>query len=252
MKKILLTLIAVAAVFVACDKDALDQDVTNINVLEQAEEIGATVDSDKITIEDAMNFLNSIEGTPSKRSSSVTGKTGPAGSNFIHVALFDHNSSPYAVLSSEDGTEVCFGNLANFHSSILYVLDESASILNVEIEHADGTITNEAPASLSPALLARFQGASHFGGSLDQLIVNTNSDRNSATTGSVPAANLFDFSCTTTPSVDDYFDFSAAPFPLQGTLATKKSTAPAALANYAGTSRESMEATLMTAIQAVQ
>ena len=78
MKKILLTLFAVAAVVIACDKDALDQDVNNINVLEQAEEIGASVEADLSIVKGILrnlDFTGDLQETPAPKGGASTART---------------------------------------------------------------------------------------------------------------------------------------------------------------------------------
>ena len=78
MKKILLTLFAVAAIFVACDKDGLEGDISNVNVLEQAEEINATVDISEV--KDILNGLG-FSGELQDRVSTEKGSASTARTN---------------------------------------------------------------------------------------------------------------------------------------------------------------------------
>ena len=236
MKKLLLTLFAVAAI-VACQKDDTSVDVATPE-LSNVEIAGV---EDSYTIDDALELLNSVGKNVEMEPS--TSKVGAAGSNFLHIVLFDHNSAPLAALSSEDGTELCFDGLTGFQMSILYTLDEANSQLIVEMEAPDGTITNADPTNLSATLLARFQGASFFGGSLDQLIVNTNSDRTAAAAGSVPSGGLFNFGCGI--DATQYYEVVPAPFPLSGFLARiTDSSFDGSSLNYAASSREAVEAAI--------
>lgn len=246
MKKVFLSLLAfVAITIVACDKDFDDADTIAVDV----EDIGATVENEKYSIDDALSLLNSVSKSV-EMDVAETSKVGPTGSNFLHIVLFTHESAPLAALSSEQGTELCFGNLDGFHASILYVLDETNSRLNIEIENADSSITTQT-VNLSANLLTRYQGPLFFGGSLDQLIVNTNAARDGTASGSVPSIGLFNFGCTAA-SVSSFYTITPAPFPLNGFLATMVDNYATMTGWPGGTSANYAATTTPTLIQAIE
>ena len=105
MKKILLTLFAVAAVFVACDKDGLDQEITNINVVEQAEEINASVEID----ESIMQGLLSLDFSSNKGSVNTGRTTRPAAAdvNGLYLNFYTEGGNNYVSFTSDDVGQVC-------------------------------------------------------------------------------------------------------------------------------------------------
>ena len=273
MKKILLTLFAVTAVFVACDKDALDQDVTNINVLEQAEEINASIESDGMTNQDAFNFLNNLVSNIDVKSlTPADNSTARNSANKIDVAFFnDDTSVEKAHLASEQFTgERCYGRftlLGDFE----YSLSADGAMLFVYNPASPSTAANAVNGADSFTLSAGLQTryAQVFGANLDNINNIQRDSRNNpvAILGAQPTRSDFDFSCTgagsgaitwTTPSASangigtytassgETYVISAAPFPLTGFLAT---TTDAGSANYAGTTiadvRAAIEADLL-------
>ena len=240
MKKILLTFIAVAAVFVACDKDALDQDVANINVLEQAEEINASVEIDY------SNFIDGLVGEVSKEeiaayeANKQTQRVGAAGTEWLHVIFFSFgpNNIPLAYLRSDDTPEVC---PEGGQVSVLYTLQTAssgASRLLIDVIEADGTVRPQTTSNIGRSLRANY--ATLFGQTIDRLSRATTS--NGFALGSTPnlstlnAAGI-DFACA--PAVNDEwitsdttypktytneaypgssFTVDEAPFPLEGFL----------------------------------
>ena len=246
MKKLLLTLFAVAAVFVACDKDALDQDITNINVLEQAEEIGASVDLTG-AIDSSFEFIGSVD-IP-KESSNETSKVGASGTRWLHIIFFDHGSQNLALLRGEGATESCWGNLPGFAHSTLYTWDSSSNTLTVVVEDASGE-SAPTPRVQSAANAVRFNRLFAPASTTDRIRV-TNSRRSRAITGTPPAASTFDFGCI--PALmGNAYSITPAPFPLNGFLATINSSfdfvtygLDADADNYAGTS----EAAVIEAIE---
>ena len=239
MKKILLTLIAVATVFVACDKDALDQDVTNINVLEQAEEINASIDVD---FDAAFDFIGSVEAP--KSSSNVTSKVGATGTEWIHVIFFDYNNQNLALLRGDGAEEACWRGLSDFAHSSLYTWDTASDDLTVEVEMIDGT-TRSVTRPQSVEAAARFDRL--FSSDALNRVRVTNSRRSGTITGTPPAITDLDFGCIPTLEGNAY-RLERAPFPLDGWLATINSSfdflthgLDANADNYAGTSEEAVK-----------
>ena len=237
MKKILLSLFAVAAVFVACDKVALDQDVNNINVLEQAEEIGASIDFEDV-IDSSFEFISSVE--PSKDSSNITGKVGAAGTQWIHAVFFDSGSQNVVLLRGSTAEEACWDSLSTFASSTLYTWDTTTNMLTVVVETAAGeSAPRSRPQSAGSA--ARYDRL--FASTTLNRIRVTNSRRTAAITGTPPAVADFDFSCGV--DLTGAYSITPAPFPLTGFLAKINASfdfigsgLDADALNYAGSSEE--------------
>ena len=239
MKKILLTLFAVAAVVIACDKDALDQDVNNINVLEQAEEIGASVDLTG-AVDSSFEFIGSVEAP--KGSSNSTSKVGASGTRWLHIIFFDHNSQNLALLRGEGAEESCWNNLPGFAHSTLYTWDTNTDMLTVVVEDASGESAPVArPQSATNA--ARFDRLFAVDSTTDRIRV-TNPRRSRAITGTPPSASELDFGCL--PQLEgSAYNITPAPFPLTGFLAKIDASfdfvgagLDANALNYAGSSRE--------------
>ena len=238
MKKILFTIFAIVAL-VACDKDALDQDVTNINVLEQAEEIGASVSFDD-AVNSSFEFIGSVE-TP-KSSSNTTSKVGTSGTRWLHIIFFDHGGQNLALLRGEAAEESCWNNLPGFAHSTLYTWDTNTDMLTVVVEDASG---ESAPVARpqSAANATRFDRLFAPGSTTNRIRV-TNSRRSRAITGTPPAASELDFGCIPT-LMGNAYSITPAPFPLNGFLARINSSfdfvthgLDADAANYAGTSEQ--------------
>ena len=239
MKKILLTLFAVAAVFVACDKDAYDEDVANINVIEAAQEIGASVSFDG-AIDSSFEFIGSVEAP--KGSSNTTNKVGASGTRWLHIIFFDHSGQNLALLRGEGAEESCWGNLPGFAHSTLYTWDTNTDTLTVVVEDASG---ESAPVSRpqSAANATRFDRLFAVDSTTDRIRV-TNTRRSRAITGTPPAASALDFGCI--PALmGNAYRITPAPFPLSGFLATIDASfdfvtygLDADASNYAGTSEQ--------------
>ena len=238
MKKILLTLFAVAAVVIACDKDALDQDVNNINVLEQAEEIGASVDLTG-AIDSSFEFIGSVEAP--KGSSNSTSKVGANGTQWLHIIFFDHGGVNLAYLRSDDTDEICWNNVPGFVHSSLYTWDTTTDTLTVVVEDASGE-SAPVPRQQSDARATRFDRL--FGATTDRFRL-TNSRRSGALNGDLPTdLNTVDFGCL--PQLEgSAYNITPAPFPLTGFLAKIDASfdfvgagLDADALNYAGSSRE--------------
>ena len=246
MKKILFTIFVFAAI-VACEKDAYDNDdVSNINVLEQAEEIGASISFDDV-IDSSFEFIGSVE-TP-KSSSNETSKVGASGTRWLHIIFFDHGGQNLALLRGEGAEESCWGNLPGFAHSTLYTWDSSSNTLTVVVEDASGE-SAPTPRVQSAANATRFDRLFSVDSTTDRIRV-TNTRRSRAITGTPPAASALDFGCIPTLNGNAY-DITPAPFPLEGFLATINSSfdfltygLDANALNYAGTS----EAAVIEAIE---
>ena len=180
MKKILLTLFAVAAVFVACDKD-MDESYN----IDSISPINAVVDSPEMTAQDAFNFLNnSFKGidTSVKSVSSSTART-DSSSDWLHVIFSENNGVHVAKLNSEDASETCANG-----ADVSFIYRYAAPVLTI-IDAAGA----ETPFNLSSSLVTRYDGV--FGATVDQF-VRVNAARNQIASGAVPAISLFDFSCS--------------------------------------------------------
>ena len=239
MKKLLLTIFAIAAI-VACDKDAYDNDdVANINVLEQAEEINASLDLDvdydaiitRLTGKDFSSI--SDKGSVSTRRSTTTpvacaddardGLTIGGSTDYISYEFTTIGGVNYGVIRSEAETftapfnrvvNLVFVNLGSNNVGV-YVNGSSVATLNI------------------PAFTPLFDNTiltSAFVEVLDSNFVYTG-DSNVADAG---------LSCI---YAGQYYEVTPAPFPLNGFLATLNVVAlPAGMssANYAGTTEEAV------------
>ena len=269
MKKILLTLFAVAAVFVACDKDNLDQDITNINVLEQAEEINASVDIDFDSYKNQLESLMGIivkEGTPK----STTRRGGDNGDNWIELSVFNGTGSDsnaiFAHAITDGNALVCYDGFTYNGNPVVpatYSFDDdgvspTVGLLTIEVA---GQVT---PYEISGSLRTTYIAS--FGNSFDSVFrVALTSNNGFAVSGDQPQRGDFTFSScgpapitwdvpaasangigTYTSSNGKVYVISAAPFPLTGFLAT---TSDSGSANYAGTTiadvRAAIEADLL-------
>ena len=209
MKKILLTLFAVAAVFVACDKDGLDQEITNINVLEQAEEIGASVEADldvQGVIDELLNNLSSF-GNQKRGQANLTSKTGDFVA--VHIFTISGQTDRFLILADETNDDFCFpGSVATvFFDNV----NGDGSQLNVE--DTSGAVS----VSLTGDFSAFFAGGNN-------VLVRLNANNKAADRGDFNAGNTatlsgtdFTFACGV--DVSGFYTVTPAPFPLTGFLA---------------------------------
>ena len=181
MKKILLTLFAVAAVFVACDKDTYeDQFETIIPEVEIAEGMSA---------QDAFDFLNNaVKGIDISNPSSARTDSS---SDWLHVIFDENNGVHVAKLNSEDAAETCANG-----SATSFIYRYNAPVLTI-IDAAGA----ETPFNLSSSLVTRYNAV--FSANVDQF-VRVNAARNQIASGAVPAISLFDFSCAPAATVYEY------------------------------------------------
>ena len=229
MKKILLTLFAVAAVFVACDKDALDNDATSINVLEAAEEINASVE---LSHDDAFEFLNSIvesgdfETPTLPKGDASTAKAGDFGDNWIQVMYFDYTflaalgERDYALVVSDDNDVACPSAEMLNVQEVSYSLAprvvngvESPVLSNLIIETISATGTVSSSRAVSSA---GWRNA--FASNFDRVYPAT-ADRTSIAGGPAPTRSTFDTTCNEDVDYSQYYSVEPAPFPLTGFLA---------------------------------
>ena len=228
MKKLFLTLIAIAAI-VACDKDALDQDVNNINVLEQAEEINASVDIDYLQFFNNFVSTADISNVSNTKNSSSTSKGFDDGDNWFELGFFTHGGVPYVSGGSEDATERCFSEYSDavvvtytWNGSDTLIINNNGAVSNLPVDEA--------------SQIELYNG---FFASTQVFFVQALPDFSRAAEADLPDVTLFDFNCIT--PVGELYGVTRAPFPLSGFLATILPGADlteysGASANYAGTS----------------
>ena len=234
MKKLLLTIFAITAL-VACDKDAYDQDVVNINVVEQAEEINASIDIDYDIdgLIDRLLDLDLNSKSISGKGSASTARTVNADvacaadarslsgyTNYLSYEIFSRGSSNFGLIRSE-------GNLP---------VAAFSPILTIWLAHSSGdnfdvvVNGNVVSSGTSAGLIGLF--------AVPNLVsVENLNDRFIYTGAGTTAAAGLD--CL---NASDYYDVQPAPFPLNGFLATINAALPAGKtsANYAGTTMEAV------------
>ena len=231
MKKLLLTLFAVAAVFVACDKDAVDvQETVVVEVVEDAPLMDLDIDYDLIITRLTGKEFSSKGASSARTNANVAcadderdGLTIGGSTDYISYEFTTINGVNYGVIRSEALTRTApfnrvvnlvFVNLGNNDVGV-YVNGNLVSTLNI------------------PAFTPLFDNsilASAFVEVLDANFVYTG-DSNIADAG---------LSCI---YAGQYYEVTPAPFPLNGFLATLNGVAlPAgkSSANYAGTTREAV------------
>ena len=255
MKKLLLTIFAIT-VIVACDKDAYDNDATSINVVEHEE--NSVLNDNSFLIENLVSRISgegfTLPTNKSSKGSVSTARTGTATATCVD-ARTDRSGNRL------DG-EVIFDGTNYF----LLIRDEAevgvgpfTPALTISfVKSADGATfqvySNGSPVGGPKTLSSGFSALFEAPYTAFTFVESINEYGDYLADRSLSAAGL---TCSTAPTeipinIRDYYDFSAAPFPLTGTLATKKASAPAALLNYAATSEEAMTQTLMDAIRANQ
>ena len=185
MKKILLTLFAFAAIFVACDKENYEDQFEAI--VPEMEEIDATVAND-VDFSSAFQFIQNLNnsnkilvGSPS------ADRGGDYGNNWLQAVFFDRSATDagdLAYLRSDEQTEVCADNLVNA-TEFFYHLPAPDQLI---IESGTSSNSFTVPSG-SYDTTFQLMGP-------DALIV-MNSDRTAAAAGIAPAVADYDFSCST-------------------------------------------------------
>ena len=269
MKKILLTLFAVAAVVIACDKDALDQDVNNINVLEQAEEINASVDLDTDAIigsiierwtGDGLSVPSSKKGTASTARTTTTidcvedtrdGLTIDGETDYISYEIAVINGRNFGIARSDaDSPLGAFTPLVT-----VYFVNKGSNNVNIVV---NGAVVNSFNNAGFIPLFAN--GAPLNGGYVENLNAafiyltpGTLADAGVACTAAVEA----DWSeSPSTPGLWEHatygsYQLSNAPFPLSGVLARVMSegTDVSGTLNYAASGSMTDNAAVREAIE---
>ena len=250
MKKLLLTLFAVAAVFVACDKDALDQDVSNINVLEQAEEINASLDIDfdydalvaRLTGKNLSSSDKSDKGSASTARNTGTnvacgdderdGLTIDGETDYITYELATINGNNYGVIRSEELTRTA----AFTPVATITFVNKGSGLTKIFV---NGEYVNE----FTSVPFGNLYADSALRTSADvpfAYIENLNSNFIYIGDGTAASAGL---SCI---YAGQYYEVTPAPFPLNGFLATLRGALPTGMdsANYAGTTEAAVRAAI--------
>ena len=206
MKKLLFTLFAFA-IIIACDKDNLDQDVMNINVLEQAEEINASVDIDfdayKAQLESLMGVLPNDKGN----SSSLTQRGGDNGSNWIELAAFNGTGADanaiFAHVVTDGHSIVCYDGFTLDGAAVVpatYSFDPTGSSTTV------GILTIEVAGSATPYEIRgalRTTYIASFGNSFDSVFrVARTSNGGFSVSGGQPSRSDFTFPSCAPAAVD--------------------------------------------------
>ena len=267
MKKILLTLITVAAVFVACDKDGLETELSPNAIIEQAEEINASIDQTSMN-ERAIEILNTFSGRVSTKGvSNLTSRSTTidyAGLGSVQIGFFVQDGNNYAHIRSEEFANACFAD-ASFNAVYTFV---DATTINVDyVDPAFNDFTYN-PEGDHDAVVSVFQLDSYLS-TLQLSAAGTYVDGGAFWLGETEHAGTFDFTCTGTPQASAWipsapdangiitvthatlgsYTLQAAPFPLTGWLSTQgPKTGDAAsrtVRNYAGTASN----TVMSEIQ---
>ena len=234
MKKLLLTIFTIAAI-VACDKDAVDQEITNINVLEQAEEINASVENGisaetgDMLIDYLIANQNNLLTTKVKGTASNTSK----GSDYVNVVVYSSGGFTYLALLDEDNDDVCFNNIATTQ----FFWDNSAGDGSVlTIEDADENVVREIRGNFAQFFGLALNSISQLTLTSTDLTINGSENLGALNTATVEGADV-NFICA-----EGKYTITPAPFPLSGFLATiiDESTFTGTSANYAGTDRDAV------------
>ena len=266
MKKILLTLIAVAAVFVACDKDAYDQEVMNINVIEQDIKVDALNE-----VKSILNGLDLGESlyAPSVKinKSNLTARTSTAADCHDNRpdAPNGKKTADFQFLPISGGNQGWFvirgtGNIPlELNRPIVRFLVGTSSEdiqLQLHLQNASGDYVTMLPLGTTPysaAIDAVFAAADFLSVDkadvyLDSVTPNveeTASDAGIACSAGTPASS---WSSSTANGVTTWthptlgsFTIEGAPFPLSGFLATMGTNDSGnTVRNYAGTTSSSV------------
>ena len=250
MKKLLLTIFVFAAI-VACEKDAYDNDATSINVLEQAEEINASVDNSSkeegLSLVKELFFSQNISQKINKKTAS-TARTStvedchdnrPAGSNFIDAQAFPHPTISgqfwFVVRGTGDIPLRLNRNLVRIQ------IPSSASediLLLLFVQDAQGNFGQPIELARIPYESSLADLVPLLAGQVDTDLVTAYGVSQTPTTYETPVDAGID-------CAGALYEVTPAPFPLSGFLATILPGADltsygGSSANYAGTDRDAV------------
>ena len=250
MKKFLFTIFAFALI-VACEKDAFEQDTYDINPIEAAEEINASLDIDfdydalvaRLTGKDL-----SVDNTKGSKGSASTarntgtnvacgdderdGLTIDGETDYITYELATINGNNYGVIRSEELTRTAAFNPV---ATITFV-NKGSGLTKIFV---DGNYVNEFTSVPFGDLYADSALRTSAGVPF-AYIENLNSNFIYIGDGTAASAGL---SCI---YAGQYYEVTPAPFPLNGFLATLRGALPSGMdsANYAGTTEEAVRAAI--------
>ena len=210
MKKLLLTIFAIAAI-VACDKDAYDNDdVTNINVLEQAEEINASVE---LPNDDVLDIINSVLGTNlMKGSERGEHNLASKADNRVTMHLFSRAGVTGLALVDDTNDRFCFN-----------AIDGVVFLNSVHLNKQSGSNNIEVTLGENPEVISTLNGdySTLFNTPINLLLMLDSAGLiteqgifNSYDVGTA-GSTVIRFGCA-----GDYYSTDDAPFPLDGHLAT--------------------------------
>ena len=244
MKKILLSLFAIATMFVACDKEDSVIEPTGQPVAD----IGNQITEGPVGLSDIeiLEMVSEILGTDLINGSKVGDlPSAGKGDDRITLHIFQLNGANHIAFVDDSNDDFCFNAqdgfllLASVHlnndgsNNIEVTLDESNNVISTV--NGDFTTLFSLPFNLIMKLAA--DGA-----------VDSQELYSAHNVGSI-GGNTVRFGCA-----GDYFAITDAPFPLNGHLATITDAAGLTAAfggssvNYAGTSEADVEAAIMANI----
>ena len=231
MKKLLLTLLAVAAVFVACNKDELGTDSSSINALEQSEEVSSVRSVDLLN--NIEGILQSVEGI--SQQFDYKGLQAPStarniGSGLLEISLHAFGGSDYLVLQGGDADDICRDNAGI--EDLGKIAFRKTSSTNFEILvfiDATNTIVAAPTNALTSGLeglftLASIQGITSISQVNERLFpLATRISIGDAGIACSTTENIWEES-DSTPGLWEHdlygsYQLSSAPFPLTGVLA---------------------------------
>ena len=268
MKKILYTLFAFA-IIVACEKDMDENyDASSINPIEAE----VTVDSSS-KLDAALDFINSlndgvsngeIEVSPKSSKGSSTAKAGDYGTNYIQIMFFDYTLLPalgerdYAYARSDNHDLLCadvtedpataYPDAMSGITEVSYSLIPHPTLASRGFSQLITEVIDATGTSSSTTNVQTSGWNATFNADFDRIFPAL-ADRSGITGGLGVPTNRFNTTCDPAVDYSTYYTVTAAPFPLTGFLATLNSNAPAftgSAANYAGTTRESVETACTT------
>ena len=231
MKKLLLTIFAIAAI-VACEKDAYENnDVANITPIEaEVQDIDASIVFDILREVDGFSVKEALKSNNSHTARSTTlsndcadGRTSRSGDR-LDVSLIPHASGLHAVIRSEEELPLTGSPAAAFS------LIKNGNTINILV---GTTAAGDFPTNAG--MDALFDIA-------DLLSISRVDQELFVLQANVPAADL-GLDCS---PIQGLYDLTPAPFPLNGFLATITDAAgfTGNSANYAGTNEADVRAAI--------
>ena len=232
MKKLLFSLFAIALIFVACDKEAVEE-MAPQNLIEEAQNINANVDLDLSRLEQTLERISTNSKSYDLKDESASRTAGGS----IRILGGAQGVLYYEFLFSDD-VDVCNEGDYSYLNEDIYLTLNSSNHTEVRVGAVDAAIVATITRDFSNIFGLSIKEGISFDFGSNAVVVGTLANDGIITIGS----SAFNFVCAgSTINPADYYDVLPAPFPLTGFLARITDTSFTGNSlNYAASTREAV------------